>query len=184
MEFYRREHGYRRNEEIVSIPNGMEFYARLSIRSVPSLRVSIPNGMEFYSRHLLSEPGSNAQFQFPTGWNSTERLRSSPAQIESFNSQRDGILPKLGGIEGGNFHRFQFPTGWNSTSIERTNIHAPAFVSIPNGMEFYEEVDELLLDSEDGFNSQRDGILHIYSDSLKISLFSFNSQRDGILRLF
>ena len=168
----------------VSIPNGMEFYARLSIRSVPSLRVSIPNGMEFYSRHLLSEPGSNAQFQFPTGWNSTERLRSSPAQIESFNSQRDGILPKLGGIEGGNFHRFQFPTGWNSTSIERTNIHAPAFVSIPNGMEFYEEVDELLLDSEDGFNSQRDGILHIYSDSLKISLFSFNSQRDGILRLF
>ena len=120
----------------VSIPNGMEFYARLSIRSVPSLRVSIPNGMEFYSRHLLSEPGSNAQFQFPTGWNSTERLRSSPAQIESFNSQRDGILPP--------------------SPICRT---LPRRVSIPNGMEFYRFLSVPSFSLYNRFNSQRDGIL-------------------------
>ena len=53
----------------------------------------------------------------------------------SFNSQRDGILPRsirqrcLSPL-------FQFPTGWNSTKgfqYVKTN----SVVSIPNGMEFY-----------------------------------------------
>ncbi len=74
--------------------------------------VSIPNGMEFYS------------FGLP-----------SMSEINSFNSQRDGILPST----------------WLLSSLS-------PFVSIPNGMEFYVfSPNSLILDA--CFNSQRDGIL-------------------------
>ena len=52
-----------------------------------------------------------------------------------FNSQRDGILPRVG-KKGRPFLLFQFPTGWNSTL----------------GVNYYTDYDG-------GFNSQRDGIL-------------------------
>ena len=54
---------------IVSIPNGMEFYATVSVAVVFILL-----------------------FQFPTGWNSTNILVLFRLIFCSFNSQRDGIL--------------------------------------------------------------------------------------------
>ena len=54
----------------VSIPNGMEFYYAVFRINVRQRRVSIPNGMEFYNMLLLTAMDT----------------------IDSFNSQRDGIL--------------------------------------------------------------------------------------------
>ena len=55
---------------LVSIPNGMEFYALPHKHYAPHHRVSIPNGMEFYAR-----------------------LVANLALLSlRFNSQRDGIL--------------------------------------------------------------------------------------------
>ena len=73
MEFYIKENLSRNPLARVSIPNGMEFYFNLSRDDRIALVVSIPNGMEFYA--------SSRFFG---------RL-----YIESFNSQRDGILRKL-----------------------------------------------------------------------------------------
>ena len=117
----------------VSIPNGMEFYPMRFLAHFRAAKVSIPNGMEFYTIR-----------KFPR-W---------PA--ESFNSQRDGILP---------YHRrrfrrtpaFQFPTGWNSTQLFKKRAKFRR-VSIPNGMEFY-AMHEAGGKKWAGFNSQRDGIL-------------------------
>ena len=99
----------------VSIPNGMEFYGHLftiiapielfqfptgwnstQCSTTPSTMpsVSIPNGMEFY-RVLLKLFQFHWKFQFPTGWNSTKRRVKDLDSGESFNSQRDGILPKI-----------------------------------------------------------------------------------------
>ena len=77
------------------------------------------------------------EFQFPTGWNSTEELRewdwtrvvSIPNGMEfyaafttiefplpqRFNSQRDGILHLDDPKKPDDNKTFQFPTGWNST---------------------------------------------------------------------
>ena len=54
--------------------------------------VSIPNGMEFYARaHSIAS--SAFMFQFPTGWNSTlSKVSIWISSATSFNSQRDGIL--------------------------------------------------------------------------------------------
>ena len=110
--------GYRcscpRSLQMVSIPNGMEFYGkecklgdskrsfnsqrdgilqRYKLFRYPKALVSIPNGMEFYDLRR--------------SWNS--------------------LLKR----------KFQFPTGWNST-IDLALSFSPIFsVSIPNGMEFY-----------------------------------------------
>ncbi len=65
-----------KESEIVSIPNGMEFYSFGLTIDISKIRVSIPNGMEFYclikrySRRLCV-------FQFPTGWNSTYIFNSN-----------------------------------------------------------------------------------------------------------
>ena len=81
------------HQQVVSIPNGMEFYnlpnpqacksydsfnsqrdgillslSRVCLRSISS--VSIPNGMEFYVSAMI-EFIHLRMFQFPTGWNST-----------------------------------------------------------------------------------------------------------------
>ena len=118
----------------VSIPNGMEFYSKETLKSFEpelsfnsqrdgilparlfssslTIEVSIPNGMEFYSS-----------------------LSSSSFFCARFNSQRDGILPNYTPLSYG-ARRFQFPTGWNST-YQATASKTITFVSIPNGMEFY-----------------------------------------------
>ena len=126
--------------------------------------------------------------------------RASERSTISFNSQRDGILPRL---------------RWNTWSAASVSIpnemefyrslnlpYASLRVSIPNGMEFY--IYAALVSAVDlSFNSQRDGILRfcrgieIYLVGVSIpngmefyALFlivsseiwiSFNSQRDGIL---
>ena len=55
---------------IVSIPNGMEFYVVVAPLFSQKMLVSIPNGMEFYT-FQTNRVHSLQQFQFPTGWNST-----------------------------------------------------------------------------------------------------------------
>ena len=81
-----------RRSEIVSIPNGMEFYERSRGRSLLwSKPVSIPNGMEFYRGARFSLLPCQL-FQFPTGWNSTVWSGVKYALSKGFNSQRDGIL--------------------------------------------------------------------------------------------
>ena len=167
----------------------------------PRLSVSIPNGMEFYSEPL-NTLYKYAQFQFPTGWNSTEAIGflishygvSIPNGMEFYLSFRDVFIKACW---------FQFPTGWNSTVKNKANRRR-----LPQS-----------------FNSQRDGILrclrcrllawlkfqfptgwnstvYTYNSSDQIDLVSipngmefyftilkndkviyigFNSQRDGIL---
>ncbi len=120
----------------VSIPNGMEFYPKRFKRMAPLRAVSIPNGMEFYD-----EKGELkayiAEFQFPTGWNSTGDSAVIDTEEERFNSQRDGIL-----------------------LTRRRWLYSLCSVSIPNGMEFYALLAVRALATDQCFNSQRDGILH------------------------
>ena len=92
------------------------------------------------------------------GWNST--------------SSKQGVidLPK----------EFQFPMGWNSTRYFVVNV-CVAYVSIPNGMEFYDahggSIDtEALFQFPMGWNST------LKSPPLAPLLKRFNSQWDGILR--
>ncbi len=161
--------------------------------------VSIPNGMEFYltPTNFSTTP---VMFQFPTGWNSTfarifltvlilvsipngmefyAQIEASAIIAESFNSQRDGILrcslnTRLVST------MFQFPTGWNSTKIliEKFLLE---FVSIPNGMEFYDmqyciAVAKSLFQFPTGWNSTELIVRILCKDD------RFNSQRDGILQ--
>ena len=48
MEFYNLRGKKEGERAIVSIPNGMEFYAAAVTTARDGARVSIPNGMEFY----------------------------------------------------------------------------------------------------------------------------------------
>ncbi len=118
----------------VSIPNGMEFY-KTSCRCFTRARRfnSQRDGILRDANKLAL--ANHTTFQFPTGWNSTERILKINKLMHSFNSQRDGILPtKAGGVP--RAFAFQFPTGWNST------LHSNLFKC------------NVL-----SFNSQRDGIL-------------------------
>ena len=104
---------------------------------VSKIIVLIPNGMEFYN--IIT----------------TQKYITA----NSFNSQRDGILPD-GRVISILQKLFQFPTGWNSTTNKYVNALTTicfnsqrdgilrymflvgwyiTFVSIPNGMEFYVE---------------------------------------------
>ena len=92
----------------------MEFYTGRRFGTGDPFVVSIPNGMEFYKDGL----GLNVdirEFQFPTGWNSTRGELLVLSGINSFNSQRDGILPISAILYSQRKKQFQFPTGWNST---------------------------------------------------------------------
>ena len=151
-----KRHRHSKQLRVVSIPNGMEFYALWSCRICDFL-----------------------QFQFPTGWNSTNYSSGILAATEGFNSQRDGILRSSKGgnanatwvsipngmefykkhsfilltflvsipngmefydankITGWAANVFQFPTGWNSTRRKEAYARKFGIVSIPNGMEFY-----------------------------------------------
>ena len=63
----------RRLTSTVSIPNGMEFYYITLLIHCRAVKVSIPNGMEFYA-HFLKNLLPFLEFQFPTGWNSTNSI--------------------------------------------------------------------------------------------------------------
>ena len=65
-------------------------------------------------KEKVQEAAAELEFQFPTGWNSTEFKKVELALIERFNSQRDGILLEVNFL-GQKREVFQFPTGWNST---------------------------------------------------------------------
>ncbi|WP_295153393.1 hypothetical protein [uncultured Campylobacter sp.] len=47
--------------------------------------------MKFYLT-LTNNSYDDAEFQFPTGWNSTPNPKPISASKRGFNSQRDGIL--------------------------------------------------------------------------------------------
>ena len=100
--------------QIVSIPNGMEFYfARSDYRKNRAL-VSIPNGMEFYRIPKKDDI-------FPFRFNSQRDgillkiVKNILAKLHGFNSQRDGILRSQRRHKGDAYKLFQFPAGWNST---------------------------------------------------------------------
>ena len=83
------------------------------------------------------------------------------AELERFNSQRDGILHDAVLSNQTADGLFQFPTGWNSTIIAE-NTNKKTIVSIPNGMEFYQdngvkELMEMLFQFPTGWNSTKDG---------------------------
>ena len=58
----------------------MEFYVSFNLRLKFSQIVSIPNGMEFYT-DIRFNPIFIREFQFPTGWNSTILIRSESNKI-------------------------------------------------------------------------------------------------------
>ena len=97
----------------------------------------------------------------------------------SFNSQRDGILLEkvlLGGWVG---IMVSIPNGMEFYE-ERAFLCSLVNVSIPNGMEFY-PYPLIFSRAPNSFNSQRDGILRFDRFSRRRPLRRFNSQRDGIL---
>ena len=154
MEFYYDEGSRIAVLKRFQFPTGWNSTRKIAIIT-PNLLVSIPNGMEFYGEvwdksqnkcsfnsqrdGILHGKGDGSttgdEFQFPTGWNSTN---------SSFLKELLSLL-------------FQFPTGWNSTKAVAKKIRN-IFVSIPNGMEFYFKT-PASVSAPDGFNSQRDGIL-------------------------
>ena len=144
---------------VVSIPNGMEFYfAKRSKPAKIDCFNSQRDGILLYEiyKNFIEVPfqfptGWNSTvfldlfskfvdlFQFPTGWNSTHLALLKQLSPRSFNSQRDGILPK------------------------RQHQQARCEeVSIPNGMEFYPISQIRRSHGSYCFNSQRDGILPRY----------------------
>ena len=64
----------------------------------------------------------------------------------SFNSQRDGILHTQSNQSIETASGFQFPTGWNSTISHYIASLPLSYVSIPNGMEFYNPDQQILND--------------------------------------
>ena len=109
--------------------------------------------MEFYYI-VRTQKLFRAEFQFPTGWNSTSIILNTKSLISGFNSQRDGILrdtrkPFLYWSHCFNSQRdgilpnllwrvdytsmFQFPTGWNSTNNQRQNPACRNAFQFPTG---------------------------------------------------
>ena len=121
--------------QVVSIPNGMEFYSVPLLSDIWLIGFQFPTGWNSTKAQTICH-NTCILFQFPTGWNSTAgRFRSVlywqvsipngmefyPSRVSclvkilaGFNSQRDGILPIL-----------------------RSYYFSSTLVSIPNGMEFY-----------------------------------------------
>jgi len=137
MEFYALGFGFFDSLFLVSIPNGMEFYFVFEMSEAEVLsrfnsqrdgilrdfaldklfefiQFQFPTGWNS-TQARKAKSGRSKLFQFPTGWNSTLRDHVSVIFRFSFNSQRDGILHCLNGYE--------CPIG---------------SVSILNGMEFYQ----------------------------------------------
>ena len=150
----------------VSIPNGMEFY--ISSGRKNSFDPSFNSQRDGILRGSKPDDTGVSEFQFPTGWNSTpgeviekynfqvsipngmefylSQLFSIRIQRASFNSQRDGILPK---------QISEYKNGRLSFNSQRDGILLVVASSF-----------KLIISS---FNSQRDGIL----PSEKLSTKSF-----------
>ena len=160
----------------------MEFYSWRAAQRIDHELVSIPNGMEFYT---LAKTASLAvpMFQFPTGWNSTKELLKFGVKIDvsipngmefylnstilserskCFNSQRDGILQL-------SFQRRVYWKGW---------------VSIPNGMEFYKASSYLSYRrrSKFQFPTGWNSTYHRFSDSLHNKRFQFPTGWNSTIR--
>ena len=163
---------------LVSIPNGMKFYPSYQFNK-NLLHCFNSQRDEILHDYCENIRGEDAEFQFPTGWNSTVYIKVKEIDSNGFNSQRDEILRaaekiRLANQAGFNsqrdgilhfglrldrsLHAFQFPTGWNST------ISLLALIS-----------------PFSSFNSQRDGILPKRTQKIRLNCRCFNSQRDGIL---
>ena len=98
---------------------------------------------------------------------------------ESFNSQRDGILPKVSQFSG-IVSMFQFPTGWNSAISRFYYVWLYRLFQFPTVWNSTMTAD-LAFAIGGSFNSQRDGILRRPVSLASIKAKRFNSQRDGIL---
>ena len=97
--------------------------------------VSIPNGMEFYKNWKYPIEQKDSFNSQRDGILQIE-LKTIDIGIAGFNSQRDGILHLQAVKVDRHSSKFQFPTGWNSTYAECVKALLKN-VSIPNGMEFY-----------------------------------------------
>ena len=119
-------------------------------------------------------------FQFPTGWNSTEKQISLfDFSTAGFNSQRDEILQYDFCYTNIN-ELFQFPTGWNSTIGFAANIYASYEFQFPTGWNstigFSKSKPFCKFQFPTGWNSTMGG------KPWRMVEFCFNSQRDEILR--
>ena len=119
------------------------------------------------------EPFTNEEVRFNSQRDGIllDLLASTHTRIWSFNSQRDGIL------------RFHLPISLNVSSVSIPNgmefyedvalfRHQLIVVSIPNGMEFYSSVTVSKWISE-CFNSQRDGILLLLPSQFVLNALAF-----------
>ena len=70
MEFYLSDEIVQIGARIVSIPNGMEFYAKLEGSNTVMAPFQFPTGWNSTLTQALSIYNTG-KFQFPTGWNST-----------------------------------------------------------------------------------------------------------------
>ena len=138
MEFYCGRKSCFRFAEIVSIPNGMEFYIPHRLERYERRKtVSIPNGMEFYANGEING-FQTSLFQFPTGYNSTNLQRCILCSAKPF----------------------QFPTGWNSTVFKASDDeYSDSFNSQRDGI--LRKAISFLIGQVRCFNSQRDGILPV-----------------------
>ena len=84
----------KRQQILVSIPNGMEFYPVLVLSFVANRAFQFPTGWNSTGLNVGGRAAKRSVFQFPTGWNSTGLNVGGRAAKRSV---------------------FQFPTGWNST---------------------------------------------------------------------
>ena len=100
---------------VVSIPNGMEFYPHRGL-----LRHCV-NCFNSQRDGILRKPEKPClqtclEFQFPTGWNSTQKSPDGVLHIKSVFQFPTGWNSTLQILKTGNEAiEFQFPTGWNST---------------------------------------------------------------------
>ena len=185
-------------ERNVSIPNGMEFYSIWCWYIADDVCFnSQRDGILLYPN---AQPDVNTKFQFPTGWNSTRRIRSSicSCRVSIPNGMEFYVKKKAVRVV---VQSFQFPTGWNST--RRNTAKSPRKdVSIPNGMEFYSGLYSIDENEEEfqfptGWNSTiafwsattpncvsiPNGMEFYWKHTARSLLrLRFNSQRDGILR--
>ena len=143
--------------ELVSIPNGMEFYT--SAVHPKNFRSSFNSQRDGILHLWILYVAEFCEFQFPTGWNSTQNHAQRGKNQHCFNSQRDGIL----------------------RCIAKPQKGLRIIVSIPNGMEFYTLLKfpvylVNLFQFPTGWNST--GLC----DHVSVFGFGFNSQRDGILQ--
>ena len=141
--------------------------------------VSIPNGMEFYRSRSLMRACPLLCFNSQRDGILRDGYSAAGVTNSSFNSQRDGIL--LAFVFGSYATHYRFNSQRDGILLKiQSRFGFTVRVSIPNGMEFYARVRYLSLRSA-RFNSQRDGILLKPWIALSVYSRSFNSQRDGIL---